>query len=192
MLHHPANLRAALGAAALLVLGLAACTSNPPDHQTQKTSTTAAPTGSPTGGFTPAGQDSPLGAHWDKSRVTSFASYLESVRGSATFHEVVWCKLEPTQGKRDWRTVDEVADAAQQHGITLALKIRVGSCCATGGNAKYVRGSANKSESSMPKDINTYLVFVRDLAARYEGNVDHTDASENEVNSPSFWANTPQ
>jgi hypothetical protein len=192
MLHLPTNRRAAIGGAALLVLGLAACTSNPPDHQTQKTSTTAAPTGSPTGGFTPAGQESPLGAHWDMNRVTSFASYLESVRGSATFHEVVWCKLEPTQGKRDWRSVDEVADAAQQHGITLSLKIRVGACWATGGNAKYVRGSANKTESAMPKDLDTYRAFVRDLATRYMSKGVHTYAIENEVNSPSFWANTPQ
>jgi hypothetical protein len=135
---------------------------------------------------------SPLGAHWDSSRREAFDPYLESLRGTATYTEVVWCKVEKTPGHRDWRKIDAVAASAQQHGIELYLKIRVGACWATGGSGKVVRGSADKTESAVPKDVSAYESFVRALVQRYSAQGVHTYAVENEVNSPSFWSGTPQ
>jgi hypothetical protein len=117
---------------------------------------------------------------------------LESLRGTATFTEVVWCKVEKSRGHRDWRKVDAVADAAQRHGIALYLKIRVGACWATGSVGTVVRGSADKTESAVPTDMAAYEDFVRAVATRYAPRGVTTFAIENEVNSASFWSGTPQ
>ena len=42
----------------------------------------------------------------------------------------------------------------------MMLKLRVGRCWATGGEAQYERG--RKTESAMPKDMGTYRAWVRD------------------------------
>lgn len=151
--------------------------------------------GTPTVATSSPGADaaglSPLGAKWDISRRASFDSYLESLRGTATYTEVVWCKVEKAPGQRDWSKVDDVLAAAQQHGIELYLKIRVGACWATGGAGKVVRGNADKTESAMPTDMSVYAAFVRELVQRYSARGVRTYAIENEVNSQSFWAGSP-
>ena len=135
---------------------------------------------------------SPLGAHWDPSRVASFGPYLDTLRGGTTFTEVVWCDVERTPGKRDWAPVDRIVDTARTHGIALDIKIRVGACWATSSSPTDVRGHGNKTESAMPADLNSYRAFVHDLAARYLPLGVRTYAIENEVNSASYWSGTPQ
>ncbi|MGV8908971.1 MAG: hypothetical protein ACOH1Y_08295 [Propionicimonas sp.] len=149
----------------------------PPSSETTATS------GQPTG-------HSPLGAHWDPSRQKLFDPYLETLRGSATYYEVVWCDVETSQGQRNWNQVDKISAATLGHGITLMLKIRVGVCALTGGVAQHVRGSADKTESAMPKDMGAYSSFVSDLVTRYSAQGVHAYAIENEVNSPSYWSGT--
>ncbi|MGZ4634093.1 hypothetical protein [Oryzihumus sp.] len=188
----------ALLAAAQFTLVLAACTGNaPPSAQHTGGSPSSAPSGGPTGGTgtdgtTSAPGVSPLGAKWDKSRVSAFGPYLESLRGTTTFTELVWCDVESQQGQRNWRQIDDLAKVAQQHGISLDIKIRVGACWATGGQAQHVRGVRNKTESAMPTDLGQYRSFVRDVVDRYKTMGVHTYAVENEVNSPSFWSGTPE
>ena len=148
--------------------------------------------GAPPGGGPLPGAGSPLGAHWDPSRQQLFDPYLETLRGSTTYYEVVWCNVEPTQGQRNWGPVDRISASAQRHGITLLLKIRVGVCWATGGRAQHVRGSADKTESAKPTDMNAYSGFVRDLVTRYSVKGVHEYAIENEVNSPSYWSGSAQ
>ncbi len=175
-----------LACVAAIAVALAACSQSGAGRGARRQPTAPSVT-TPAPGDSPTGL-SPFGAKWDISRRTSFDSYLESLRGTATYTEVVWCKVEQSPGRRDWSKVDDVLAAAQQHGIELYLKIRVGACWATGGSGKVVRGSANKTESAMPSDMSAYAAFVRELVQRYSTRGVRTYAVENEVNSQSFWA----
>jgi hypothetical protein len=132
-----------------------------------------------------------LGAKWDWSRVSSFTPYLHQISGGATFYELVWCDVEKQQGSPDWKHVDRVAKASQQLGFTLYLKIRVGTCWATGGRGTHVRGVKQKTESAMPLSLAAYRKFVHDAVARYSKYGVHEYAIENEVNSESMWSGTP-
>jgi hypothetical protein len=181
--------------AAMLLVGCSGSDQHSGARRTARapSATTATTPGSPPTSTAGSGPGlSPLGAHWDISRRAAFDPYLESLRGTATYTEVVWCKVEKSPGKRDWSKIDAVSASAQQHGIELYLKIRVGACWATGGSGTVVRGSADKTESAMPQDTSAYTSFVRDLVQRYSAQGVHVYAVENEVNSVSFWAGTPQ
>ena len=113
----------------------------------------------------------------------------DDVRGR-TYYEVTWCDVEESQGARDWSTLDRIADRSQKVGVTMMLKLRVGRCWATGGEAQYERG--RKTKSAMPKDMGTYRAWVREAVLRYSAKGIHEYAIENEINSKSFWAGTPQ
>jgi hypothetical protein len=162
-----------------------------------------------TGAYTgpPAhGAPHPLGAKWDWSRVNAFGPYLRQLSGGATFYEVTWCSIEPTQGARSWATVDQVARSSQALGYALYLKIRVGSCWATdaahaapaaGATAaerraakRAARRSARKAGSSMPADLSAYTGFVNELVRRYGAHGVHEYAVENEVNAAGHWLGT--
>ena len=152
--------------------------------------------GSSTPGSTPSGAGSrvldPLGAKYDWSRFDLVSPYLKNLSGSATFYELVWCDVEPSQGNQDWKTMDAVARKAQEVGARLMIKIRVGSCWATTrSDPQHVRGTKNKSESFMPKDLDAYKAFVTSVVKRYSAQGVHTYAVENEINSESFWGGTP-
>ncbi|MFC0534078.1 hypothetical protein [Phytohabitans kaempferiae] len=178
----PRRLLVALAAA----LAVAGCTSSPDPRPSPD------PTPAPTLAPPPAaeGDTTPFGAHWDWSRYDQFTPYLRKISGSATYHELSWCDIEPEQGKADWSAVDRVAERSRSLGITLHLKIRTGVCWATGGTAQYVRGQANKTESAMPRDLATYKSFVDSVVRRYASYGVREYAVENEVNAPQYWAGT--
>ena len=111
--------------------------------------------------------------------------------GTVTFDELVWCDVEPSKGTFSWRSQDKVAQNAQALGVHLLLKIRVGVCWATGGQAQHVRGRADKTESAMPRDLDTYKAFVAQAVKRYSAYGVFEYAFENEVNSPSYWSGSP-
>ena len=183
---------AGMRAAAGLVVGallLGACTGPADVTGPPTTSSTARPSGSPSG---PAADlTAPLGAKYDWSRFDIVSPYLKNLSGSSTFYELVWCDIEPTEGKQDWATMDAVARKAQTVGAQLMIKIRVGSCWATDQNdPQHVRGTKNKTESFMPKDMSKYKAFVASVVKRYSAQGVHTYAVENEINSESFWGGT--
>jgi len=163
---------------ALLVAG---CTSSSPPPPAPSSSPPPPPP-SATAGTTP------FGAHWDWSRYEQFTPFLRKIAGSATYHELSWCDIEPQQGRPDWSAVDQVAERSRSLGITLHLKIRVGVCWATGGTAQHVRGQAGKTESAMPRDLGTYKSFVDGVVRRYAPYGVREYAVENEVNAPQYWA----
>lgn len=134
----------------------------------------------------------PLGAKFDYKRIDAFAPYLAKLSGGATFYEMVWCDVEPEPGAVDWSTTDANVDSAQRLGLTTYLKIRVGSCWATGGRGQHVRGKKAKTESLMPKDLGTYESFVRSAVERYSAKGVHEYAVENEINSDTMWAGSPE
>ena len=165
---------------------LCACTGPSAVNGPPTTSTSARPSGPPSG--TAAELTAPLGAKYDWSRFDIVSPYLKNLSGSSTFYELVWCDIEPTEGKQDWATMDAVARKAKTVGAQLMIKIRVGSCWATTqSDPQHVRGTKNKTESFMPKDMSKYNAFVTSVVKRYAAQGVHTYAVENEINSESFW-----
>ena len=141
------------------------------------------------------GSPHPVGAKWAWARVDRFTPYLRELSGGSTFYIVVWCDVERQQGRRDWSQVDEVARSTRALGYSLLLKIRTGSCWATGGQRGTVRGSGRnqKTASAMPRDLAAYQDFVRDVVRRYSAQNIHEYAIENEPNARKFfWDGTAE
>ena len=140
------------------------------------------------------GRPNPLGAKWDWSRLDAFTPYLRTLAGGATFYELTWCEIEPSPGQRDWTAVDRVARSSKELGFELYLKLRTGSCWATGSggqSASAGRRQARKATSAMPADLGAYARFVTDLVKRYAPLGVHEYAVENEVNASGHWSGTP-
>ena len=151
---------------------------------------TPGPSGGATGGS--GGPATPMGAKWDWGRFTEFNPFLRSVSGGTTYYEVVWCDIEKKQGSPDWSALDRIATRSRDVGATLMLKLRVGRCWATPGDAQHQRGSKSKTESAMPTDLGAYKAWVHEAVTRYSKLGVHEYAIENEINSASFWAGTPE
>jgi len=172
-------------ALSLLAIALVAtaCTSSG-KRTNPATSTTAAAQ------LPPLGKPNPLGAKWDWPRVDKYKPYLASLAGGATFYDFAWCDVEPTEGKRDWATIDDVAKQSRALGFELLLKIRTGACWATRDSGGGGGRRARKDVSSMPVDMAKYEAFVSDTVKRYSPLGVHEYAIENEVNAPGHWAGT--
>jgi len=141
---------------------------------------------------TARGGEPVLGAKWDWGRADRFAPYLRRVPGGgATFYELVWCDVEPEPGRLDWSRADQVVRSTSQLGYSLYLKLRVGSCWATGGQAGDRRGGKGKTASAMPADPTAYQAWVRAAVQRYAPMGVREYAIENEVNGQGFWASSP-
>ncbi|MDF2093736.1 hypothetical protein P0Y31_15405 [Knoellia sp. 3-2P3] len=156
------------------------------------TTWTPGPSQSSGGSTGPSGAPAALGAKWDWGRYTEFQPYLRTLAGGRTYYEVVWCDVERDQGRPDWSSLDRIAERSRTVGVTLMLKLRVGTCWATGGSAQYERGSKGKTESLMPTDLAAYRAWVRSAVTRYSAKGVNAYAIENEINSKSFWGGTPE
>ncbi|MEV7624951.1 hypothetical protein [Actinoplanes sp. NPDC089786] len=171
----------------LALLLLAACTSDPAPPPPPPTSAAPAPAPAPS----QKGR-TVFGAHWDWNRYQQFEPYLRKLAGSSTYYELSWCDIEKTQGSPDWAPLDAIAAKSRDLGIHLDLKIRIGTCWATGGTAQHTRGEAGKTESRMPQDLAAYRTFVETLVKRYKPLGVTRYAIENEVNAQQYWAGTPE
>jgi hypothetical protein len=156
----------------------------------------AAPPGGGTvpgyGGPPVRGTANPIGLKWDWPNLDRYLPYVKDLAGGATFYEFEWCQVERRQGQPDWATVDRVARSSQRLGYGLLLKIRTGSCWATGGQRGDQRGDKRKTVSAMPEDLGAYQRFVRAVVERYRPLGVRRYAIENEVNARNFWDGTPQ
>jgi Glycosyl hydrolases family 39 len=167
----------------------AACTSQPPHSEPS----TQRQTINGYSGSSVKGAPHPIGAKWDWARVNRFAPYLRDLSGGLTFYIVVWCDVERQQGRRDWSEVDEVGRSTRALGYSLLLKIRTGSCWATGGQRGISRGAKQKTASAMPRDLGAYQEFVREVVRRYSAQNVHDYALENEPNARKFfWDGTAE
>jgi hypothetical protein len=99
------------------------------------------------------GAGHPIGLKWDWSTLDRYLPFVKDLTGGATFYEFEWCQVEPRQGQLDWGVVDRVVRSSQRLGYELMLKIRVGSCWATGGRRGEERGDKRKTVSAMPQDL---------------------------------------
>jgi hypothetical protein len=169
-----------------LVLLAASCSSGSGSGASKTSSTTTA------AALPPLGKANPLGAKWDWSRLDNFKPYLASISGGATFYDFAWCDVEPTEGTRDWSTVDNVAHMARDLGFELYLKIRTGSCWATVDSGGTGGRRGRKDVSHLPADTAKYQAFLTDAVKRFSPLGVHEYAIENEVNAPLHWADTPK
>ena len=128
-----------------------------------------------------------FGLKWEWNRLALYDDHLSAITGGSTFYELVWCDVERTEGERDWAAVDEVVRGATDLGYRMHLKIRVGSCWATGERLEG-RGRREKTASLMPENMADYRDFVTEAVSRYAPRGVSRWAVENEVNEPNFWA----
>lgn len=182
-----------VGLALLVLAVMAGCTGGPGAADRRTGSGTGdQPVRAVTGRTTARGGEPVLGAKWDWGRADRFAPYLRRVPGGgATFYELVWCDVEPRQGRVDWTRSDQVVRSARQLGYSMYLKLRVGSCWATGGQAGARRGGKGKTASAMPADPAAYQAWMRAAVRRYAPMGVREYAIENEVNGQGFWAASP-
>jgi hypothetical protein len=134
----------------------------------------------------------PIGLKWDWSTLDRYLPFVKDLTGGATFYEFEWCQVEPRQGQLDWGLLDRVVRSGQRLGYQMMLKIRVGSCWATGGRRGEERGDKRKTVSAMPEDLAAYQAFVRTVTERYRPLGVRQYAIENEVNARNFWDGSPQ
>src|SRR5262245_56239815 len=149
--------------------------------------TGSASTASPPASGTTAGM--PIGVIWDYTKQDDFRPYLERLRGGATWYELEWCQVQPEQnGPIDWSRADKNVARAASVGIETLLRVRVGSCWATGGQRfDPGRGGLGYSVSAPPTDLAAYEAFLRAVVERYRPQGVHEYAIENEVNGEGFW-----
>jgi hypothetical protein len=182
------RIRALAGLVAAAVLLSAACDGG----GTPERGATTAPTGPTYTGVPPRGSANPLGAKFDLPRADTYAPYLRRLTGGSTFSNVVWCDVERRPGSRKWADLDRAARLASRLGLRLALRIRIGSCWATGGQVGEARGANDKTASAFPTDLEAYTRFVEATVARARTKGVHDFAVENEVNAETFWQGTTQ
>ena len=166
-----------------LVLGPTACSS---EGRTRA----SAPLAGYTASAEPAAAQSVTGVKWDWNRLDRYGPHLERFAGSETFYELVWCDVEPGEGRRDWARSDDAVESANRYGFRMHLKIRIGSCWATEKRLEE-RGERRKTASLPPEDVEAYRQFVRAIVTRYAPQGVHHYAVENEVNLDGFWQSTP-
>lgn len=132
----------------------------------------------------------PLGIKGDWSKLDIDGPYLDTLGDFGGFFEISWCRIEEEEGTQNWTRLDRVVTNAQELNIALMIKIRVGSCWATGGVAGDSRGERDRRASALPEDMDLYNQFVTDLVTRYLDTSVVAYAIENEVNGGGFWAGT--
>jgi hypothetical protein len=132
-----------------------------------------------------------LGLKWNWAQLDAIAPHLQSLGGRSTFFQTEWCTIEPEPGERRWDRLDRIVADSRALGYELVLKIRVGSCWATGGAIAPVHGDEVRSTpSQMPLDPDAYQAFVRELVDRYGEEGIPAYAIENEPNALNFWQGT--
>ncbi|GAA1012070.1 hypothetical protein Aple_014360 [Acrocarpospora pleiomorpha] len=166
----------ALTALALALLLVTAC-STPPEP----------PTPAPTAPA--AAASNPFGLKWDGyQHPPRYDADIGAYAGGATFHDIVWCAVEPEQGAKEWSLDDRVVTGLLAVRYHVMLRIRIGTCWATGDPADPKPRAA---ASRPPSDIAAYQAFVEDLVRRYAAMGVHQYAIENEIDAANFWADDP-
>lgn len=169
--------------AVLVLVAVAGCSAEPEEAERPRRADNRFPVP------TAPSEAHPLGLKWNW-RQAGTLSFARQTPGGATFYEVEWCEVEESPGERDWGRVDEVVATTAALGHQLMLKIRTGSCWATGGDADSVLDAAEqttKRPSALPADLDAYAAFVRDVVNRYSVRGVREYAIENEIDTVNQW-----
>ena len=136
----------------------------------------------------------PVGVIWDYAKQEDFRPYLEELRGGAAWYELEWCQVQPDPAvEPDWDRADKNIARINAVGIEPMLRIRVGSCWATGGDPIPAdRGGLGYTVSAPPADPAQYQEWVRKVVDRYKGEGVNMYSIENEVNGRGFWQSSAQ
>ncbi|MEV6985041.1 hypothetical protein AB0M95_27805 [Sphaerisporangium sp. NPDC051017] len=135
--------------------------------------------------------EQPFGLKWDgyQHPPTPHDAVIEAYGGGGTFHEIVWCAVEPRRGERNWWLDDRVVSDLLAYGYRVMLRIRVGSCWASG------RPGAERPRVAVsypPADTAAYEAFVRDTVTRYAAKGVHLYGIENEIDAFTSWGVDPR
>ncbi|WP_131737365.1 hypothetical protein [Actinomadura roseirufa] len=131
----------------------------------------------------------PFGLKWNGyEHDARYDGVIDSYRGGGTFHDITWCGVERVRGERRWDAEDKVVDDALRHGYELLVRIRIGSCWASG---RPDAPAPRTSPSYPPADLNAYRAFAGDLASRYAARGVHLFAIENEIDTANHWGADP-
>ncbi|GIH21844.1 hypothetical protein Aph01nite_01540 [Acrocarpospora phusangensis] len=132
---------------------------------------------------------SPFGLKWDGyQHPPRYDADIGAYAGGATFHDIVWCAVEPDRGTRNWALDDRVVSDLLAVRYHVMIRIRIGTCWATGDPADPAPRAA---ASRPPADLSRYEAFVEDLVRRYAAKGVHQYAIENEIDAENFWAADP-
>jgi len=105
--------------------------------------------------------ENPFGVQWSWDTLAPIEGELAGISGGATVVDVVWCDVEPDPGRMDFSDVDERVGAVVRLGFRPMMRIRVGTCWATGDPGSH------GSPSRPPVDMAAYGAFVEAAAARH-------------------------
>ncbi|RAY11394.1 hypothetical protein DPM19_30690 [Actinomadura craniellae] len=138
----------------------------------------------------PTRLEQPFGLKWNSYRpIDRYAPAVGAYRGGGTFHDITWCAVEPAPGTFRWTMEDRAVDTALGQGYELLLRIRIGSCWASG---RPAAAAARTAPSHPPADLTAYRAFVRTLVGRYARRGVHRYAIENEVDTATHWGADPR
>jgi hypothetical protein len=184
--------RAALMAAATLVLAvtLAACSSPPPaEPEPAPTPTPAVPPTNPAGIVEGRINPALLGTH--VGGIIDPAQPAPASAGAVRLWDsgVAWRELEPVQGQVDWARMDAAVQRAQATGATEIVWVH-GSTPAWAALDPQAPGLYGPGTSSAP-DEQAYLDILRQVAERYRGRITAYQAW-NEANIKIFYRGTPR
>ncbi|TMQ91781.1 hypothetical protein ETD83_29315 [Actinomadura soli] len=131
----------------------------------------------------------PFGVKWNGyAYPPRYGPVIDSYRGGGTFHDITWCGVERARGRQRWQAEDKVVDDALRRGYELLVRIRIGSCWASG---RAPSSAPRISASYPPADLDAYRGFVRSLVTRYAAKGVHLYAIENEIDTVNHWGADP-
>ncbi|WP_344878648.1 hypothetical protein, partial [Nonomuraea antimicrobica] len=130
-----------------------------------------------------------FGLKWNAYELPSrFRAAVAGYSGGPSFHDIVWCAVERRPGSRTWSLEDKVVDDILGRGYELLIRVRIGSCWASG---RPATDRVRISPSYPPTDLGRYQAFVRELVGRYARRGVHLYAVENEIDAATSWGADP-
>ncbi len=122
--------------------------------------------------------ENPLGvAYGGFYKGGKFLNYIRELNINSTHINIRWKEVEPRKGHRNWRAVDNFVKQLRD-GDRALIRIKT--------NSPWT----SRGEASMPKDMEHYKSFVRELVERTEGKVRYFECDW-EIDSRKFWDDTP-
>ncbi|MGI9539057.1 MAG: cellulase family glycosylhydrolase [Miltoncostaeaceae bacterium] len=127
----------------------------------------------------------------DAERRTVAISRASAVGATVSRNSLLWHRIEPTRGQRDWNLVDAVVTELEANGIEPLFTVYGSPSWANGvgGEVPMHYAYVPTSDSAYQEWLDQFVDFIAEGAQRYRGRVRWE--IWNEQNEPSFWKPTP-